>query len=81
MMKGTILFFTLALMLLALGCIKSKETPFKTHAPPVVTSSPKTPSLQMNDIAKIKEFFEVKCSLCHSLSRISSTRKNMMIGT
>lgn len=73
-MKG-ILLFTLALMGLSLGCIKSEETPYKTHAPPVITSS-KTISLHANDSAEIKQFFEVKCSLCHPLSYITTKRKN-----
>jgi cytochrome c5 len=75
MMKGIILFFTLALLLVTLGCTKNEQTPFKTHAPPVVTSAHETSSLHTKNSTKIKEFFEVKCSLCHPLSRSTSKRK------
>lgn len=75
MMKGTILFFTLALLLVTFGCTKSEQTPFKTHAPPVVTSAPTTPFFDLENRTEIKQFFEVKCSLCHPLSRSTSKRK------
>lgn len=74
MMKGTILFFTLALILAASGCTGNEPTPFKTHAPPVGVSASDIQSLQMSD-DEIKQFFKVKCSLCHPLTRITSQRK------
>lgn len=73
-MKGTILFFTLALLLVTIGCTGSEQTPFKTHAPPV-SSGQYAPSLYMEDTPEIKQFFEVKCSLCHPLSYTTTTTK------
>ncbi len=73
-MKGTILFFTLVLMLLTIGCTGSEQTPFKSHAPPVGVSDAFMQSVQTNT-SEVKQFFEVKCSLCHTLTRITSQRK------
>ena len=68
------MFFALVLMLLAIGCTGSEQTPFKSHAPPVGVSTADIQSIQ-RDKGKVKQFFEVKCSLCHTLTRITSKRK------
>jgi hypothetical protein len=73
-MKGASLFFTLALLMTASGCTGNEETPFKTHAPPVGVSDEFMQSVQTNS-SEVKQFFEVKCSLCHPLTRITSKRK------
>ncbi|MBU2559619.1 hypothetical protein KKA03_01855 [archaeon] len=73
-MKGTTLFFALSLLLLLAGCTGSEETPFKFHEQPVGVSDEFMKSVQTNT-SEVKQFFEVKCSLCHPLTRITSKRK------
>ena len=73
-MKGASLFFTLSLMLLAIGCTGNEQTPFKSHEPPVGVPDAFIQSVQTNS-SETKQLFEVKCSLCHTLTRITSQRK------
>jgi hypothetical protein len=75
LMKSIILFLTLVLLLLAPGCIKSEQTPYKTHAPPV-TSAPMMQFFDLKNSTELKQFFEVKCSLCHPLTYPTTARKN-----
>jgi hypothetical protein len=74
-LKNTILFFTLFLMLLAAGCTQNNKTTFKTHATPVGGDGTDVPPAEFINNTKTQRFFEIKCSLCHPLTRISSKEK------
>ena len=74
-LKIAILFFTLFTMLLAIGCTQNEETAFKTHAPPVGGDGTGVLPTEFINNTETKRFFEIKCSLCHPLTRIFSKEK------
>ncbi len=81
-MKNTALLCILALLLLTSGCTGSKpisecgeDEVLIMHSPEVVARAQEAASLQVEDKAKNKELFLIKCSMCHPLSRVIDASK------